>query len=167
MCRAAGDLGLVTLRAARVVLRWHHECGGFAADLDSAPDNDPIRSGRLEYRAFLDASRSHERLSRRKWERLTKVTARDREVDADGNDPVLSSIPSSNYDEVWLLGVWLLGADWGPDYGLTRLIARRSRSSGAVGGNHVDARSSRFRRVDLLPWRGRQSALFPYDESRA
>lgn len=45
---------------------------------------------------------------------LAAVTARDREPDADGNDPVLSSIDDSDYDQVWLFGV-----DVGGDTGIS------------------------------------------------
>jgi hypothetical protein len=34
-----------------------------------------------------------------------QVTARDREPDARGNDPVLSTLSRDNYDELWLMGV--------------------------------------------------------------
>jgi hypothetical protein len=36
---------------------------------------------------------------------LYEVTARDREVDADGNDKVLSRLDSSDFDELWLFAV--------------------------------------------------------------
>ena len=36
---------------------------------------------------------------------LAEVTARDREPDTNGNDPVLSTIADSDYDQVWLFGV--------------------------------------------------------------
>jgi hypothetical protein len=35
--------------------------------------------------------------------RLAEVTARNREPDAEGNDPVLSALSGSDFDEVWLL----------------------------------------------------------------
>ena len=37
--------------------------------------------------------------------RLCEVTARDRERDADGNDPVLSALDASDFDELWLFAV--------------------------------------------------------------
>jgi hypothetical protein len=62
---------------------------------------------------------------------LTNVTARDREPDAAGNDPVLSSIASSDYDQVWLIGV-----DWGEDHGLTpadcKALTEFRRRGGAI-----------------------------------
>lgn len=36
---------------------------------------------------------------------LFQVTARDRESDAEGNDPVLSTLDSSDFDELWLFAV--------------------------------------------------------------
>jgi hypothetical protein len=36
---------------------------------------------------------------------LATVTARDRESDANGDDPILSTIADSDYDQVWLIGV--------------------------------------------------------------
>jgi hypothetical protein len=45
---------------------------------------------------------------------LARVTARDREPGPDGNDPVLSAIDTSDYDQVWLFGV-----DTGGDTGIT------------------------------------------------
>jgi hypothetical protein len=36
---------------------------------------------------------------------LAAVTSRDREPDAQGNDPVLAAIDGSDYDQVWLFGV--------------------------------------------------------------
>lgn len=41
---------------------------------------------------------------------LAEVTARDREPDAQGNDPVLCSIDTSGYDQVWLFAVDTGGA---------------------------------------------------------
>jgi hypothetical protein len=41
---------------------------------------------------------------------LAEVTARDREPDANGNDPVLTAIDGSGYDQVWLFGVDAGGA---------------------------------------------------------
>jgi hypothetical protein len=38
-------------------------------------------------------------------ERLYEVTTRNREEDAAGNDPVLSTLDKSNFDELWLLAV--------------------------------------------------------------
>src|SRR5689334_17007060 len=38
-------------------------------------------------------------------ERLYEVTTRNREADAAGNDPVLSTLDKSNFDELWLLAV--------------------------------------------------------------
>lgn len=37
--------------------------------------------------------------------KLFEVTARDREEDADGNDPVLSSLGESDFDELWLFAL--------------------------------------------------------------
>ena len=45
---------------------------------------------------------------------LAEVTARDREPDAQGRDPVLSTIVASDYDQVWLIAV-----DVGGDTGIT------------------------------------------------
>ena len=36
---------------------------------------------------------------------LYKVTARNREVDADGNDPVLSELDQTEFDQLWLFAV--------------------------------------------------------------
>lgn len=36
---------------------------------------------------------------------LCEVTARDREADADGNDPVLSALDRSGFDELWLFAI--------------------------------------------------------------
>jgi hypothetical protein len=36
---------------------------------------------------------------------LCEVVARDRQVDADGNDPVLSTLDRTNFDELWLFAV--------------------------------------------------------------
>jgi len=65
----------------------------------------------------------------RNAKQLTNVTARDREADADGNDPVLASIASSGYDQVWLIGV-----DWGPDHGLTPSDCEALTEFGRRGG---------------------------------
>lgn len=37
--------------------------------------------------------------------RLYDVTTRDREIDVDGNDPVLSSLDTSDFDQLWLFAV--------------------------------------------------------------
>jgi hypothetical protein len=62
---------------------------------------------------------------------LTSVTTRDREPDADGNDPVLSSIAYSNYDQVWIIGV-----DAPPDTGLSssdcQALSEFRRAGGAI-----------------------------------
>jgi hypothetical protein len=62
---------------------------------------------------------------------LATVTARDREPDADGNDPVLSSIAYSNYDQVWVIGV-----DAAPDPGRSnadcRALTEFRRAGGAI-----------------------------------
>jgi hypothetical protein len=36
---------------------------------------------------------------------LYDVVARDREIDANGNDPVIQSLPESDFDELWLFAV--------------------------------------------------------------
>jgi hypothetical protein len=62
---------------------------------------------------------------------LTTVTARDREPDANGNDPVLSSIAYSDYDQVWVIGV-----DTPPDFGLSgsdcKALTEFRRAGGAI-----------------------------------
>jgi hypothetical protein len=61
----------------------------------------------------------------------TEVTARDREPDADGNDPVLGTIDTSDYDQLWLIGV-----DTGGDTGINQAecdaIARFRERGGAI-----------------------------------
>jgi hypothetical protein len=62
---------------------------------------------------------------------LARVRARDREADRSGNDPVLSQIAQSTFDQVWLIGV-----DWGPDYGITtsdcQALTEFRRNGGAI-----------------------------------
>src|ERR1700712_4928909 len=74
---------------------------------------------------------------------LARVTARDREPDAEGNDPVLSAIERSDYDQVWLFGV-----DTGGDTGISaaecKALSEFRRSGGAIFAtrDHQDLGSS-------------------------
>jgi hypothetical protein len=36
---------------------------------------------------------------------LYKVTARNREVDSEGNDPILGGLDTTDFDELWLFAV--------------------------------------------------------------
>src|ERR1044072_7987105 len=44
-------------------------------------------------------------LTNEEGSRLYKVTTRNRETDAAGNDPVLSTLDKSQFDELWLFAV--------------------------------------------------------------
>jgi hypothetical protein len=73
--------------------------------------------------------------------KLCEVTARDREQDAEGNDPVLSALDRSAFDELWLFAVdkgdGLSGADCA---GITRF---RQRGGGILATrDHMDLGSS-------------------------
>jgi hypothetical protein len=62
---------------------------------------------------------------------VAEVTARDREPDAGGNDPVLAGIDTSDYDQLWLIGV-----DTGGDTGISQAecaaITRFRERGGAI-----------------------------------
>jgi hypothetical protein len=65
------------------------------------------------------------------------VTARDREPDGQGNDPVLSSLDSSTFDQLWLMGVdsgdGLCGTD------IAGIIAFHARGGGVLTArDHAD-----------------------------
>jgi hypothetical protein len=74
---------------------------------------------------------------------LAEVTARDREPDAQGNDPVLAAIDRSDYDQVWLFGV-----DTGGDTGISAAECKALSAFRARGGaifatrDHQDLGSS-------------------------
>lgn len=86
--------------------------------------------------------RAHlESLTNAKGERLYNVTARDREIDAEGNDRVLSRLDETTFDELWLFAVdvgdGLSEADCA---GLTRF---RQRGGGILSArDHADLGSS-------------------------
>jgi len=62
---------------------------------------------------------------------LAEVTARNREPDANGIDPVLSTIDRSDYDQVWIIGV-----DAGGDTGISAdecaALSKFRRNGGAI-----------------------------------
>jgi hypothetical protein len=62
---------------------------------------------------------------------LAEVAARDREPDANGNDPVLATLDTSDYDQLWLIAV-----DVGGDTGITKAecaaIGRFRERGGAI-----------------------------------
>ncbi len=70
---------------------------------------------------------------------LVEVTARDREPDANGRDPVLAAIDQSAYDQVWLIGV-----DTGGDTGISKpecaALTRFRANGGAIFStrDHMD-----------------------------
>jgi hypothetical protein len=66
----------------------------------------------------------------RNAKQLTNVTARDREADIDGSDPVLSSIASSDFDQVWLIGVD--GGDDGLSSSECEALTEFRRRGGAI-----------------------------------
>jgi hypothetical protein len=74
---------------------------------------------------------------------LARVTARDREPDANGDDPVLSAIDDSAYDQVWLFGV-----DSGGETGISAAECKALSAFRARGGaifatrDHQDLGSS-------------------------
>ena len=72
---------------------------------------------------------------------LCEVVTRDREVNAEGNDPVLSSLDSSDFDELWLFAVDMGdGLSVGDCQGITRF---RQRGGGIVTTrDHQDLGSS-------------------------
>jgi hypothetical protein len=74
---------------------------------------------------------------------LAAVTARDREPDANGDDPVLSTIDTSDYDQVWIFGVDVGGATGVAPAECTALSAFRRRG-GAIFStrDHQDLGSS-------------------------
>ena len=93
-------------------------------------------------------------------ERLYNVTARDREANADGNDPLLSVLDTTGFDELWLLAVdsgnGLTDADC---EGITRF---RQRGGGLfTTRDHQDLGSS----LCTLGGRGPRSFL-PYQTPR-
>jgi hypothetical protein len=72
---------------------------------------------------------------------LTEVTTRDRELDADGNDPVLSTLDESDIDELWLFAIDLGEGLTVPDcQGITRF---RQRGGGILATrDHQDLGTS-------------------------
>ena len=74
---------------------------------------------------------------------LAEVTARDREPDANGDDPVLSAIDRSDYDQVWLFAV-----DTGGDTGISaaecKALSNFRENGGAIFAtrDHQDLGSS-------------------------
>lgn len=74
---------------------------------------------------------------------LAEVTARDREPDAGGDDPVISTVDRSDYDQVWLFGV-----DVGGTTGISKAECRALGAFREAGGaifstrDHQDLGSS-------------------------
>jgi len=62
---------------------------------------------------------------------LATVTARDREPDANGDDPVLSTIADNDYDQVWLIGVDV-GGDTGVSADDCKSLSRYREQGGAI-----------------------------------
>ena len=65
------------------------------------------------------------------------VTARDREPDASGNDPVLSKLATSAFDQLWLMGVDTGAGLCGTD--IEGILAFRARGGGVLTArDHAD-----------------------------
>lgn len=90
---------------------------------------------------FSELRRQLESVTEEHGKPLFEVIARDRETDADGNDPVLSSLDKSDFSELWLFAVdtgsGLTGSDCS---GITRF---RQRGGGIFSTrDHFDLGSS-------------------------
>jgi hypothetical protein len=74
---------------------------------------------------------------------LADVTARNREPDANGNDPVLAAIEGSDYDQVWLFGVDV-GGETGISATECAALSRFRERGGAIFStrDHQDLGSS-------------------------
>lgn len=92
---------------------------------------------------------------------LAHVTARDREPDAQGNDPVLSAIDRSDYDQVWLFGV-----DTGGDTGISAAECKALGAFRARGGALFATRDHQDLGSSLCSLGGVGAAHFFHSENR-